>query len=100
MDNYYYNHKSNKNRIILYFLIGVIVLITISSILFIYINNNKKIYELKNEINDIKDDIIILINYTETMSDFIINNYDENKKNINKDLLIVIKETLNKQLRT
>ena len=65
------NHY-NKKKIILNFLI-IIPLIT--SIIYIYISNNSINSNTRRKIIEINNDITTLYNYTETMSDFIVDNY-------------------------
>jgi len=64
--------KSTKKNIII--LVSIFSII-ITSIVYIYITNNINIRINNRRFNEITNDIDNLYNYTETMSDFIVDNY-------------------------
>jgi len=66
------NRKINKKKI---FLIGFIIISFISSIVYLYVSNNSTNINTRRKINEIIQDISHLYNYTETMSDFIVDNF-------------------------
>jgi hypothetical protein len=65
----------NKKKIIINLFIGFIIILFILSIFYIYISNNSTNSNTRRKINEIQNDISNLYNYTETMGDFIIDNY-------------------------
>jgi hypothetical protein len=67
--------SSNKKKIIINIFVGFILLSFISSIIYMYISNNSTNSNTRRKINEIQNDISNLYNYTETMSDFIVDNY-------------------------
>jgi hypothetical protein len=87
------NRRINKKKI---FLIGFIILSFISSIVYLYVSNNSTNINTRRKINEIRQDISHLYNYTETMSDFIVDNFKPPE--IQLDLKIdneLLKKTLN-----
>jgi len=66
------NRRINKKKI---FLIGFIIISFISSIVYLYVSNNSTNINTRRKINEIRQDISHLYNYTETMSDFIVDNF-------------------------
>jgi hypothetical protein len=80
--------KSIKKKIISF---GLIVLIILSSIIYLYISNNSSNSNTRRKINEIQKDITHLYNYTETMSDFIVDNYKLPEITLEKFLNISLK---------
>lgn len=64
--------RRNYKKILLNILVIIILLI---GMIYIYISNNSTNSNTRRKINDIEKDITQLYNYTETMSDFIVDNY-------------------------
>lgn len=84
-------------KFIIKIFILIIFIIIISSIIFIYVSNNKDISNTRRKLVKIEDDITILYNYTETMSDFIVGDYilpEENNNNLRNSFNEFKNETL------
>ena len=64
--------RRNYKKILLNILVIILLL---TSIIYIYISNNSTNSNTRRKINEIEKDITQLYNYTETMSDFIVDNY-------------------------
>jgi hypothetical protein len=93
----------NKKKIIINLFIGFIIILFILSIFYIYISNNSTNSNTRRKINEIQNDISNLYNYTETMGDFIIDNYklpetQLDLKNDNDLLRKILNNTLKIQL--
>jgi hypothetical protein len=70
--------RRNYKKILLNILVIILLL---TSIIYIYISNNSINSNTRRKINEIEKDITQLYNYTETMSDFIVDNYKPPKIN-------------------
>ena len=84
------NSSIKKIRYFMIFLVSLILISVISSIIYIYVSNDKNNFNTRRKLDEIEDDITTLFNYTETMSDFIVDNYKppEIKSNgISNDIL-------------
>jgi hypothetical protein len=75
--------NSIKKKIISF---GLILSIILSSIIYLYISNNSTNSNTRRKINEIQQDITHLYNYTETMSDFIVDNYKVPEITLDLDL--------------
>ena len=64
--------QRNYKKILLNILVIILLL---TSIIYIYISNNSINSNTRRKINEIEKDVSQLYNYTETMSDFIVDNY-------------------------
>ena len=64
--------RRNYKKILLNILVIILLL---TSIIYIYISNNSINSNTRRKINEIEKDVSQLYNYTETMSDFIVDNY-------------------------
>lgn len=71
------NNSSNNSyyKLVKISLLTISIIILISSIIYIYYSNNSNISNTRRKIDKIEGDITNLYNYTETMSDFIVDNY-------------------------
>ena len=85
--------NSIKKKIILF---GLILSIILSSIIYLYISNHSANSNTRRKINEIQQDITHLYNYTETMSDFIVDNYKVPEITLDLDL----KKFINISLKT
>lgn len=79
------NKKFKINKIVIFIIL--LILSIIASIIYIYINNHNDNKSIRRKINIIEEDITNLYNYTETMSEFLIDDY----KPSNNDLKIILK---------
>ena len=70
--------RRNYKKILLNILVIILLL---TSIIYIYISNNSINSNTRRKINEIEKDITQHYNYTETMSDFIVDNYKPPKIN-------------------
>jgi len=87
--------KSMKKKIISFVLIFSIIL---SSIIYLYISNHSTNSNTRRKINEIQKDITHLYNYTETMSDFIVDNYKLPEITLDLDLKKFINISLKTQM--
>ncbi len=78
-----------KIRCLLIFLMSLILISIIGSIIYIHISNDKNNSNTRRKLDEIEEDITTLYNYTETMSDFIVDNYKppEIKSGIQTEIL-------------
>ncbi len=62
----------------------------VGSIIYIYLSNDKNNSNTRRKLDEIEEDITTLYNYTETMSDFIVDNYKppEIKSGIQTEILL------------
>lgn len=79
-----------KIRCLLIFLMSLILISIIGSIIYIHISNDKNNSNTRRKLDEIEEDITTLYNYTETMSDFIVDNYKppEIKSGIQTEILL------------
>lgn len=87
--------KSMKKKIISFVLVFSIIL---SSIIYLYISNYSTNSNTRRKINEIQKDITHLYNYTETMSDFIVDNYKLPEITLDLDLKKFINISLKTQM--
>ena len=82
--------SSKKIRCLLIFLMSLILISIIGSIIYIHISNDKNNSNTRRKLDEIEEDITTLYNYTETMSDFIVDNYKppEIKSGIQTEILL------------
>lgn len=69
------NTNNSRYKLIKISLLTISIIILISSIIYIYYSNNSNFNNTRRKIDKIEGDITNLYNYTETMSDFLVDNY-------------------------
>ncbi len=65
-------------------LFAISIISIISSLIYIYVINEKDTKSIRRKIDVIEDDITNLYNYTETMSDFLVGDYKPPNDDFNK----------------
>jgi len=76
------NINNSHYKLIKISLLTISLIIIISSIIYSYYLNNSNLNNTRRKIDKIEGDITILYNYTETMSDFIVDNYKSPEINL------------------
>ena len=92
------NTNNSHYKLIKISLLTISLIIIISSIIYSYYLNNSNLNNTRRKIDKIEGDITILYNYTETMSDFIVDNYKPPEINLKLILEELKNETNNKYL--